>query len=83
MSPAQQVLRGVPFLRCPADWVSVLHVARQLKAGPMDEEPEAWLLYGGAGQLVELLVQVRPGGHTSVSGQGASRAAGQGGSRAD
>lgn len=44
-------------------WVSVLHLARQVKAAPQSEEPERYLFWGGAGQFVDLLARVStPGG---------------------
>lgn len=36
-------------------WVSVLHIARQMKAAPQSEEPERFLFWGGAGQCVDPL----------------------------
>ncbi|KAI3434449.1 hypothetical protein D9Q98_002526 [Chlorella vulgaris] len=36
-------------------WVSVLHVARQMKCAPQAEEPERYLFWGGAGQFVDHL----------------------------
>ncbi len=41
-------------------WVSVLHLARQVKAAPQSEEPERYLFWGGAGQFVDLLARVSP-----------------------
>lgn len=38
-------------------WVSVLHLARQVKAAPQSEEPERYLFWGGAGQFVDLLAR--------------------------
>lgn len=35
--------------------MSLLHVARQMKAAPQAEEPEKWLLWGAAGQMVDHL----------------------------
>ena len=51
-------------------WVSALHVARQLKASPMRENPEESLFYGGAGQFVDHLAKVggRAGGAGGSSG---------------
>lgn len=37
--------------------VSVLHVARQLKAAPQVEAPETWLFWGAAGQFPEHLAK--------------------------
>lgn len=39
-------------------WVSLLHIARQIKAAPQDEEPERYLFWGGAGQFVDHLAKV-------------------------
>lgn len=39
-------------------WVSVLHIARQVKAAPQCEEPERYLFWGGAGQFVDFLADV-------------------------
>lgn len=41
-----------------AHMTSLLHVARQLKSSPVDTIPEKWLLWGGAGQIAELLAKV-------------------------
>ncbi len=40
-------------------WVSLLHIARQVKAAPQDEEPEKYLFWGAAGQFVDFLAKVR------------------------
>lgn len=39
-------------------WVSVLHVARQMKSAPQAEEPERYLFWGAAGQFVDHLSKV-------------------------
>ncbi|EFN57303.1 hypothetical protein CHLNCDRAFT_143912 [Chlorella variabilis] len=39
-------------------WVSVLHVARQVKSAPQAEEPERYLFWGAAGQFVDHLSKV-------------------------
>lgn len=39
-------------------WVSLLHIARQVKAAPQSEEPERFLFWGGAGQFVDHLAKV-------------------------
>ena len=39
-------------------WVSVLHIARQMKAAPQSEEPERYLFWGAAGQFVDHLAKV-------------------------
>lgn len=50
-------------------WVSILHIARQVKAAPQDEEPERLLFWGGAGQFVDHLAkEVKELGGTIVCG---------------